>query len=73
LVSLVKPTPVPRIASDPDDDVVIGTAISARAQFIVTGDAALLSVGGYEGGRIVSVIQALDAVSRLIESPGFYR
>jgi hypothetical protein len=73
LAFLVKPTPIPRIASDPDDDVVIGTAISAKAHFIVTGDAALLSVGGCEGGRVVSVIQALDAINRLIESPGFYR
>jgi putative PIN family toxin of toxin-antitoxin system len=63
LVALVRPTPVPRLAPDPDDDVVIGTAPAAKAKFIVTGDRALLSVAEYEGGRIISVSQALDAVA----------
>ena len=62
LVALVRPTPVPRLAPDPDDDVVIGTALAAKADFVVTGDRALLSVREYEGGRIVSVSEALDAV-----------
>jgi len=62
LVALVRPTPVPRLAPDPDDDVVIGTALAAKANFVVTGDRALLSVAQYEGGRIVSVSEALDAV-----------
>jgi putative PIN family toxin of toxin-antitoxin system len=64
LVALVRPTPVPRLAPDPDDDVVIGTALAAKAKFIVTGDRALLSVAEYEGGRIISVTEALDAVAR---------
>ncbi len=62
LVSLVRPTSIPRLAPDPDDDVVIGTALAARANFLVTGDRALLSVAKYAGGRIVSVSVALDAV-----------
>ena len=62
LVSLVRPTPVPRLAPDPDDDVVIGTALAAKANFLVTGDRALLSVAEYEGGRIVSVSETLGAV-----------
>ena len=53
---------MPRLAPDPDDDVVIGTALAAKADFVVTGDRALLSVREYEGGRIVSVSEALDAV-----------
>lgn len=64
LVAAVPPAPVPRIAPDPDDDVVIGTAIAAKAELIVTGDKALLSVEVFEGGRIVSVKEALEAVSR---------
>jgi len=59
---LVDPILVPRIAPDPDDDVVIGTALAAKADLIVTGDHALLSVGEYEGVRIVSVLQALDVL-----------
>lgn len=62
LVALVRPTPIPRTAPDPDDDVVIGTALAAKADFLVTGDRALLSVAEYLGGRIVSVTQALQAV-----------
>jgi len=62
LAALVRPVSVPRLAPDPDDDVVIGTAIAAKADFIVTGDKALLSVADYEGGRIVSVNEALDAM-----------
>jgi putative PIN family toxin of toxin-antitoxin system len=59
---VVEPTPVPRLAPDLDDDVVIGTAIAAKADFIVTGDKPLLSVQIFAGGRIISVREALDAI-----------
>jgi putative PIN family toxin of toxin-antitoxin system len=59
LASLVRAATVPRLAPDPDDDVVIGTALAAKANFIVTGDGSLLSIAEYEGGRIVSVREAL--------------
>lgn len=62
LVALVRPISIPRTAPDPDDDVVIGTALAAKASFLVTGDRALLSVAEYQGGRIVSVTEALQAV-----------
>ena len=51
LTEMVRPTPTTRIAPDPDDDVVIGTALAAAVDLIVTGDQALLSVGAYRGGR----------------------
>ena len=59
----MRPVPVQRLAPDPDDDLVIGTALAAKANFVVTGDRTLLSVGEYEGVRIVSVSEALDAVA----------
>jgi len=59
----VRPVSVPRLVSDPDDDVVIGTAVAAKADLIVTGDHALLSVVEYEGVRIVSVVEALRIVA----------
>lgn len=62
MVAVVRPISIPRFASDPDDDVVIGTAIAAKANFVVTGDRTLLSIMEYEGGRIISVSGALDAV-----------
>jgi putative PIN family toxin of toxin-antitoxin system len=64
--SAVDPVPVPRLAPDPDDDVVIGTAIAAKADLLVTGDRALLFVVRFENVRIVSVREALDAIARSI-------
>ncbi len=59
LASVVQPFAVPRIVADPDDDVVIGTALAARASLIVTGDASVLAVTSYQSVRIVRVAQAL--------------
>lgn len=58
LAVVVHPVPVPRIAPDPDDDVVIGTALAARAGCVVTGDKLLLSVAEYQSVRFVSVAEA---------------
>lgn len=63
LAVLVRPTPVPRIAPDADDDIVIGTALAAKADLIVTGDQALLSVGAHEGVRIIGVIEAMRMIN----------
>lgn len=62
LAALVRPTPTPRIAPDPDDDVVIGTALAAKADLIVTGDRPLLSVAEHQGVRMVSVSQAAQII-----------
>ena len=62
LAALVRPTPTPRIAPDPDDDVVIGTALAAKADLVVTGDKPLLSVAEYQGVRFVGVSQALQII-----------
>ena len=59
LAALVRPVSTPRIAPDPDDDVVIGTGLAAKADLSVTGDRGLLSVVQHEGIRIVSVTEAL--------------
>jgi len=61
--SIVVPVSTPRLALDPDDDVVIGTALAAKADLLVTGDHDLLSVSTYEGGRIVSVRDALETIA----------
>ena len=63
LAQVMRPTPTPRIVSDPDDDVVIGTALAARADLLVTGDRGLLDVGAYQGVRIVSVAEALRIIT----------
>ena len=58
----VRPAATPRIAPDPQDDVVIGTALAAKAEMIVTGDKPLLSVTEHEGVRIVGVAQAIEVI-----------
>lgn len=63
LTQLVRPTPTPRIVADPDDDVVIGTTLAARADLLVTGDRGLLDVGAYLGVRIVSVAEAIEIIT----------
>ncbi|MGH9607483.1 MAG: putative toxin-antitoxin system toxin component, PIN family [Terracidiphilus sp.] len=64
LAEPVTPNRVPRIVRDPDDDVVIGTALAAKADFIVTGDKGLLAVGSYEGVRIITVREAMQLVAQ---------
>jgi putative PIN family toxin of toxin-antitoxin system len=63
LAQIVHPAAVPRTAPDPDDDVVIATALAAQASGIVTGDKALLTVSGQHGVNIFSVAAALAALS----------
>ena len=62
LAALVRPTSIPRLAPDPDDDVVIGTALAAKADLIATGDKPLLSVVEHQGVRIVGVSQSMEMI-----------
>ncbi len=62
LATVVRPANVPRIAPDPDDDVVIATALAAKAPLIVTGDLGLLSLLKYEGITLVTVREIIDAL-----------
>jgi len=64
-VWLVHPVSVQGLAPDPQDDVVIGTAMAAKAEFLVTGDKGLLSVREYECGRIVTVAEAIQVVEQM--------
>lgn len=63
LAQVVRSTPTPRIVSDPDDDMVIGTALASKADLLVTGDRPLLSVANYQGVRIVGVAEALKLIA----------
>jgi uncharacterized protein len=62
LAALVRPVDIARIAPDPDDDVVIGTAIAAKAELLVTGDKPLFSVAEHQGVQLVSVAQAIAMI-----------
>ena len=50
------------ISEDPDDDVVLATALAGGADYIVTGDGHLLGLREYQGIRIVSVGEMLKAL-----------
>lgn len=63
LASVVRPTTASRIARDPDDDVVIGTALAAKAGLVVTGDKPLLTVAEHQGVRVVGVSEAVKALT----------
>jgi putative PIN family toxin of toxin-antitoxin system len=45
---------------DPDDNVVLNTAYSGKADFIVTGDKHLLSLEEFKRTKIVKVDQMLE-------------
>jgi predicted nucleic acid-binding protein len=40
------------VCRDPDDDVVLGTAVAGRCDAIVTGDKDLLDLTGYWRGQV---------------------
>lgn len=52
----VSPTQtIDAVPEDPDDNRVLECAVEAKSQFIVTGDAALLRLGQYQGIQIIRV------------------
>lgn len=62
---VVEPEHVPRVVpNDADDDQVIAAAVSAGADWIVSGDADLLSLGSYQGIPIITAAQAVEQIAR---------
>ena len=60
---MVTPVRFPeRVCSDPDDDKFLEAALAARAEYVVTGDAALLKVKDHQGIQIVRPRQFLALV-----------
>jgi putative PIN family toxin of toxin-antitoxin system len=60
VLEVIEPFAAPRVVlRDADDDQVIAAAFAAQADFIVSGDDDLLSVGRYQGISILTATQAL--------------
>lgn len=58
---LVDPKPpFPQVPRDPDDDLIVATALAANADLLVTGDNDLLILGEHEGVRILTPRRFLD-------------
>jgi putative PIN family toxin of toxin-antitoxin system len=54
------------VTDDPDDDIVINTAYSGRAEYIVTGYTHLLAIERFKNIKLVSVnsfLQLLETIS----------
>jgi putative PIN family toxin of toxin-antitoxin system len=64
LMQLFVPADIgPVILADPDDDIVLATAVAGNADAIVSGDAHLLGIGEFRG---MPLITPAAAVSRLV-------
>ena len=48
------------VATHPEDDLILATALSAKADVLVTGDKQLQALGIYQGIRIMSPRRFLD-------------
>lgn len=60
---LVEPEPIERTSNDPDDDVVLATALAAHADALVSGDRKhLLVLQAFQGIPIVSTAQAIELI-----------
>lgn len=63
-VEVVEPEQVLRVVpNDADDDQVIAAAVAAGANWIVSGDTDLLSIGSYQGIPIITAAQAVERVA----------
>ena len=48
------------VATTPDDDLILATAVAGQAPFLVTGDRQLRNLGEYQGVRILGPREFLD-------------
>lgn len=56
--------PVQGVATHREDDLILATAVSANADYLVTGDLKLQALGSYQGVAIVSPRAFLDVLIR---------
>lgn len=62
LATRVKPEPIKRIVRDVDDDIVIATALAAKANIIATGDNDLLVLHPWEGIQILNAVDTVEYI-----------
>ena len=55
------------VATYPQDDVILATALSGRVPYLVTGDKPLLIRGAYQGTRLLSPRQFLELLDHYSE------
>lgn len=57
------------VATHPEDDAILSAALSAHADYLVTGDKALQSLGSYQGVMIVSPADFVRLIDPPIDLP----
>jgi predicted nucleic acid-binding protein len=57
---------VHNIATHPEDDVILATAVSAKADYLVTGDTKLQHIGMYRGVVILSPRRFLETLTEKV-------
>lgn len=61
---MIEPVELPKpVCRDPDDDMVLATAIAAQANAIISGNKDLLVIKRYAGVAIVSPRQFLEVIA----------
>ncbi len=66
IVQVVEATPASgAVPDDPDDDWVIGTAVAAEADLLVSGDKAVLKLARWNDTQILSAAAALAALEQM--------
>jgi putative PIN family toxin of toxin-antitoxin system len=50
------------VPDDPDDDMVVATALVAQAEYLVTGDRHLLALGSYQGVAMLKPARFLEVL-----------
>jgi putative PIN family toxin of toxin-antitoxin system len=64
MVNIVTPATIaPTITRDPADDQVLAAALAAKADLIVSGDAHLLDLKGFQGIDIVTAAVAVERIA----------
>jgi uncharacterized protein len=56
-------TPVQGVATHPEDDLILASAVSAQVDYLVTGDQQLQRLGSYQGVTIVSPRRFLEILA----------
>jgi len=62
LAQSVNPKPIERTVRDIDDDMVLATALTAKADAIATSDNNLLILHPWEGIQILNAVDALEYI-----------
>ena len=61
LAIMAVPLPMLRLSPDPDDNVILATAVAGKADAVVSGDKAdVLALGQVEGIPIITAREAID-------------